>query len=130
MNIGNRIRASRNAAKLSQAELADKCGLHVNSVGKYENGINSPPFEAIVKIATALDITIAELVGERDTQVLAEKILIEDLLNSKRQALSALEEKRLDGTATAEEKVACYELPIEIKSIEGAVAVLQAGLGW
>ena len=128
MSIGERIKAARKQKKVTQNELCERTEMHINSLYKYENGLTSPPFEVISKIAQALGMTIAELVGEKDTRLLGELILIEDLLESKKQELAEVEEKRLNQTATAEEKVKCYELPIEIKAIENIIGVLKQGL--
>jgi transcriptional regulator with XRE-family HTH domain len=128
MSIGDRIRKARKLQKLTQAELCEKCGIHINSLYKYENGTTSPPFDVIIKISSALEITIAELVGENDTRILTEIILIEDLLYFKNQELGELQDKLIEQTATSEEKVKCYELPIEIKAYEGILEVLNGEL--
>ena len=128
MSIGDRIKTARKAKKITQAELCEKCGIHINSVYKYENGTTSPPFDIIVKIAQALEITIAELVGEKDTRLLTEIVLIKDLIETKRREFAELQGKAIALTATAEEKVLCFELPVEIRAYENILEVLKGEL--
>jgi len=128
MSIGERIKTARKAKKLTQTELCEKCDIHINSLYKYEKGENSPPFEAIIKIAQALGITIAELVGEKDTRLLTEILLIEDLIRVKKKEFTELQGKAIALTATAEEKVLCFELPVEIRAYENILEVLKGEL--
>lgn len=60
--IGQRIKAARQRAGLSQAELADKIGRPYQSVGQWERDMRSPKFSSLEEIADALGISIEELI--------------------------------------------------------------------
>jgi transcriptional regulator with XRE-family HTH domain len=69
MSIAARLITLRKERNLTQQEMADKVGLHVNQIRRYETGNAQPSLEALKKIALALNITIDSLVfddGERD----------------------------------------------------------------
>lgn len=54
-HIGNRIRAARIAADVTQIELADACGLTFQQIQKYEKGVNRVAVARLITIAAALD---------------------------------------------------------------------------
>jgi len=62
--IGDRIRERRIARKLTQADLADKCGLHRTFVGSVERGERNVAVLSLRKIAKALRVTPAELLTD------------------------------------------------------------------
>lgn len=64
MTTGEKIREFRLKAGLTQTELAKKLGIPYQSIGQWERGLRSPKYETLVKIASALDVFITELVGE------------------------------------------------------------------
>ncbi len=54
--IGRRMRAVRNEAEMTQAELGEKVGLNANRVQQYENGARNPKFDLCKKFAEALEV--------------------------------------------------------------------------
>ena len=62
MNIAARLVALRKDKGLTQQEMADKIGLHVNQVRRYESGSAQPSLEALKKIAVTMSVTIDSLV--------------------------------------------------------------------
>jgi transcriptional regulator with XRE-family HTH domain len=52
--LGRRIRAARERARLSQQELADATGLTKTWIGRLERGTGSPMYETVLKIAQVL----------------------------------------------------------------------------
>lgn len=71
MSIAARLIALRKEKGLTQQEMADKIGLHVNQVRRYESGSALPSLEALKKIAVTLSVSIDSLVfdpGERGPQ--------------------------------------------------------------
>lgn len=50
-DLSHRIRSARNAAHLSQAELAQGIGVSDKSISAYEQGRSTPPFEKLKRIA-------------------------------------------------------------------------------
>lgn len=57
------VRRLRAKKKLSQKALADKVGISVSYVSMLERGQRSPPLETIEKMAKALGVTPAALLG-------------------------------------------------------------------
>lgn len=63
MTIGERIQEARKQAGLKQAELAEKLGVAVITIGQYERDKRQPRLEQLQAIAAALDIPLPELMG-------------------------------------------------------------------
>lgn len=62
MNIGERIKAARTKAGLTQAQLAERTGVAMITISQYERGIRQPRMEQLRKIAFALGLYISDLV--------------------------------------------------------------------
>lgn len=62
--LGDRIRERRTAANLTQAALAEKCGLHRTFIGSVERGERNVAVLSLRKIAKALRVTPAEILTE------------------------------------------------------------------
>jgi transcriptional regulator with XRE-family HTH domain len=58
------VRRLRSRTKLSQKALADKVGISVSYVSMLERGQRSPPLETIEKMAKALGVPPAALLGK------------------------------------------------------------------
>lgn len=54
---------ARKAAKITQAQLAEKLDVNRATVSKYETGIITPPLNQIMKISEILNISIIDLIG-------------------------------------------------------------------
>lgn len=64
MTTGERIKAARKAAGITQAELSKKLGISYVGVSQWENNLRNPKFETIKRIAKALDVDVYELLGD------------------------------------------------------------------
>jgi transcriptional regulator with XRE-family HTH domain len=64
IDVGARIRARRVFLGLSQTKLANALGLTFQQVQKYERGDNRVSASTLVRVAGALDTSVAALVGE------------------------------------------------------------------
>lgn len=62
MKIGENIRHARQKAGLTQKELGEKLGISQAAVGQFESDKANPKIETLMKIATALNIKLSELV--------------------------------------------------------------------
>lgn len=58
--IGKRIRELRTAAGLSQEALAERAGLHRNSIGNVERGERDIHITAVSQLAHALGVSLAD----------------------------------------------------------------------
>lgn len=63
MTTGERIKAARKAASMTQAELGAKLGIAYQTVAQWENGLRQPKYETLQKIADALQTTPSALKG-------------------------------------------------------------------
>lgn len=59
--LGEKLRAVREKAKLTQAEVATKAGVHVNYYARIERGEENPSFEKLQSVMKALGIKSLDL---------------------------------------------------------------------
>ena len=64
MTIGENIKKYRKIRRLTQKQLADKVCISVNSLSRYETGERIPNIYIIHKIANALDVVPAWIIGK------------------------------------------------------------------
>jgi transcriptional regulator with XRE-family HTH domain len=62
--VGFRVRERRLALKLTQAQLAEKCGLHRTFIGSVERGERNVTLLSLRRIAAALRATPADLLTD------------------------------------------------------------------
>lgn len=67
MDIGSKIKFLRNERKLTQSQLAEKCGISKNALWNYENNKRKPNIEIITNIATELGVSISDLLEQQET---------------------------------------------------------------
>lgn len=63
MTYGQRIRAARKKAGMTQTELAKKLGIPYQSIGQWEKDRRKPKLETLQRIAEALGVPILDLLG-------------------------------------------------------------------
>lgn len=63
MTIGERIKKIRLEKGMTQKEIAESIGIATNSFSRYEIGEREPKLEMIEKIASALKVSVYELIG-------------------------------------------------------------------
>lgn len=64
MTTGQRIKEARKKAGLTQAALAEKLGISYVGVSQWENDLRNPKYETLQRIATALGVSVADLLGQ------------------------------------------------------------------
>lgn len=64
METSKKIRKARRAAKMSQGELASKCGVCNSYISAYERGIRIPKLSTIAVIAKALNVSPVSLLPD------------------------------------------------------------------
>jgi transcriptional regulator with XRE-family HTH domain len=83
MVLKDRLQQLRKEKDISRNELADKIGVHVNIVGRYERGEAKPSLDIVIKLAQTLGVSIDYLVGiksdEVDSNVLEQVLTIQRL---------------------------------------------------
>jgi len=66
MSIQQRLISLRRERDLTQQQMADAIGVHVNQVRRYEAGATQPSLDALKKIAVAMSVTIDSLVFDEE----------------------------------------------------------------
>ena len=56
IQFGKNIKIARSEAGLTQKQVADKAGIHVNYYARIERGEENPSFKALEKIIKALEV--------------------------------------------------------------------------
>ena len=64
MGFASNLRRAREAAGLSQAALADRAGVPLNSVQNWEQGVTRPRLEALPRLADALGVGLDALAAD------------------------------------------------------------------
>lgn len=67
VDIGRRIRAARTIAGLTQTDLANKVGVHMQTVSKWERGVQIIEAYHFADLCIALDCSADFLLGFTDT---------------------------------------------------------------
>lgn len=62
----DRLKARRNELGLTQEDVADRAGIKLRAVQRYEAGQMEPALDTGAKLATALATTVGYLAGETD----------------------------------------------------------------
>jgi transcriptional regulator with XRE-family HTH domain len=62
--IGDRIRAARLDANLSQETVALRAGIRIATYSNIEQGHASPKLDTLIRVADAIGAPLSELVGE------------------------------------------------------------------
>lgn len=60
--IGEHIRTTRRAQRVSQELLAERAGMDRQTINRIEQGHQSPILDSLIRIAAALDVPLADLV--------------------------------------------------------------------
>jgi transcriptional regulator with XRE-family HTH domain len=67
--FGKTIAGLRQAARLSQEELAEQAAIHRTYVSQIERGLKSPTIVILFKLANALDTTPSKILKQVETKV-------------------------------------------------------------
>lgn len=77
-SFGTRLRGFRKRAGLNQEELAEKIGVHLNTVSRWENEDDAPKMASLRKIAQALNVSEAELLNNAPAERWVLQLIIAD----------------------------------------------------
>ena len=68
VRFGERLKAARNAKRLSQQALADIIGKSLNTIGLYERGLRQPSLETLCLLADTLDVSVDYLLARTEVR--------------------------------------------------------------
>jgi transcriptional regulator with XRE-family HTH domain len=66
MDFAQRLAAFRKERTLTQQALADRVGVHITQINRYESGDSQPTLDVIRRIAIALTVSADELIFGKD----------------------------------------------------------------
>lgn len=69
MRFNERLKNLREKKGLTQAQLSELAGISSRMIQKYECGASQPRFDAAERLASALGVSVSELLGEGGTLV-------------------------------------------------------------
>ena len=81
MEFKDRLKEARSRQKLSQNELANRVGVHVTNISRYERGENKPTTQVLSKLAEALEVTTDFLMSGSTDEVAESNISDKELLS-------------------------------------------------
>jgi transcriptional regulator with XRE-family HTH domain len=64
--LGLAIRDSRRQLDLTQEQLAEKCGVHLNFVSRVERGLSSPSLKLLFLLSDGLNIPASQLLARAE----------------------------------------------------------------
>lgn len=73
MKLGEKIRKLRMAEKMTQAELAEACGVSFQAVQKWESDAYAPTLEKLALLSKRFSVSLDELVLDRSDRLLEEQ---------------------------------------------------------
>lgn len=75
MVLGENIKKIREEKGMTQKELADKCNIIYQTIGKYERNLLKPKLETLNKIANALEVPIFTLLDDEEAMIVGKTIM-------------------------------------------------------
>lgn len=84
---GDRMRQSREASNLTQDDLAERAGIEVLQIWRYESGKTKPKTDMLIKIAKALHVSADYLLGLTDDP---KGHAVDDLTEQETEVIEAL----------------------------------------
>lgn len=104
MAFANKLSEIRKNRKLTQQELAEKVGVGISQMRRYEKGSSSPTLEVIKNLAITLGVSTDELIFDNNERVAASRILDKELLRQF-ESVSSLTPRDIDAVKTVLESI-------------------------
>lgn len=107
ISLGERIKASRKQAGLTQGELAEKLNVHQTIISQYENGSCKLSLDIALKLASVLGVAIKDLIDLKE-ELIVSGTFAENMLAA-RKAKGLTREKLGEGIGRTARSIARYE---------------------
>ena len=82
MKLGEKIKTLRKG-KFTQEQLAEKVGVHINTILRWERGNRVPDANSLAKIAEVLETTPSELLDKDTNSLMSLKESVQEVKNEK-----------------------------------------------
>lgn len=66
--FGERLKQLRKEAGLTQSQFSEKLNVHLQTVSKWERGVNEPDFSLLGEISQVLGVTVERLIGAEESE--------------------------------------------------------------
>jgi len=116
LSVGKKLTRLRKAHDWTQAELAERVGVHPRHLSRWERGLFNPPLKQLGRIAAVFGVSTAELLSEDGEPPPRGTIAVED--PELRRLLSRIDE--LDGEDLQALKRVLADM-LRLKDIEGVL---------
>lgn len=93
MKIAERLLEARTKIGASKAEISRRVGVFPKDYANWENGVNVPTAQYLIKLSKAFGVTIDWILGEKDTETIEE---VDTMGEDQRDTTSHLH-KTIDG---------------------------------
>jgi len=92
MHIGISIKKLRTKLKMSQNDFAKACGISMSYLSEIERGLKNPTIDIVLKIATAFNVKVSEIIDESPTTPLTPELkqIVETLTDFKPEQINLL----------------------------------------
>ncbi len=104
MAFANKLTEIRKSRNLTQLELAEKVGVGISQIRRYEKGSSSPTLEVIKNLALTLGVSTDELIFETRERIAASRILDKELLRQF-ETVASLTPRDIDAVKTVLESI-------------------------
>lgn len=104
MAFANKLTEIRKSRNLTQQELAEKVGVGISQMRRYEKGSSSPTLEVIKNLAVTIGVSTDELIFDASERVAASRILDKELLRQF-ETISSLTSRDIDAVKTVLESI-------------------------
>lgn len=94
MEFKDRLKQARTQMGLSQSKLANRIGVHVTNISRYERGENKPTSQVLSKLADALNISADYLMTGSTDDVAKATIADKELLDQFRRIEQLPQDKK------------------------------------
>jgi transcriptional regulator with XRE-family HTH domain len=99
MAFANKLTEIRKSRNLTQQELAEKVGVGISQMRRYEKGSSSPTLEVIKNLAITLGVSTDELIFDTSERVAVGRVLDKELLRQF-ETVSSLNSHDIDAVKT------------------------------
>lgn len=123
--IGGTIRERRKGARLTLTQVAQRAEISVSHLSNIENGLSMASLPLLAKVASALNIGLAELTRDEDRLAVQPSSLPSPEAGWRELSHHALETRIMAGSFTADDRL---EFPLPLRGQDSFIAILKGSV--